>query len=273
MFKQLALAAALSLSASATTAATVDLELVLLTDVSGSVDSTDYDLIQKGYAEAFRDATVIDKIMGGAIGKIAVQVIQFSSSAQAALGGGWTIIDSVASSHAFADALEAMARLSASSTGTTRGMIAATAALTADNGIESTRQVIDVATDGSDNVDCNEGSQTCIALQNARDAAIDAGVDGINALLINDRNFFGDDAADTVKATPYAEDNIIAGPNSFAHLIEGFPDFGEAIKDKLVREVTPPPPPSEVPVPAAGLMLLAGLGGLGALVRRRRAAA
>jgi hypothetical protein len=269
MLKHLVMAAAVGLSGTAVMATTVDLELVLVTDVSGSVDATDYNLIRNGYAAAFRDAGLIDTILNGAIGKIAVQVVHFGSSATVALDGAWTIIDSVASSEAFADALETMTRVNGGSTNIVSGMVAATAAFA--NDIESTRQVIDFAIDGNDNVNCGQSQAICGPVQDARDAAIVAGVDAINALLINDRDFFGDDPADSVKATPYAQNNMIAGPGSFANLIEGFEDFETAIKSKLVREIKPPGP-TPIPLPAAGWLLIAGLAGLGALARRRAAA-
>jgi hypothetical protein len=41
---------------------------------------------------------------------------------------------------------------------------------------------------------------------------------------------------------------------------------------KISVTYTPPPPPNVVPLPAAGWMLLAGLGGIAAMKRRRKAA-
>src|SRR6266850_5034931 len=57
----------------------VDLKLVLATDVSGSIDNDELKLEREGTADAFLDPNVIKAIQGGALGRIAVAMMDFSS--------------------------------------------------------------------------------------------------------------------------------------------------------------------------------------------------
>ena len=60
----------------------VDVELQLLTDVSGIVNTTEYNLQRQGYVNAFRNSEVIDSILAGTNGSIAVQYIEWSSDSR-----------------------------------------------------------------------------------------------------------------------------------------------------------------------------------------------
>src|SRR5262245_41776056 len=104
----LALAGALALSAPAARAVPVDLELVLAADASGSVDATDFALQRAGFEAAFRSAAVINAIQSGAIGSIAVPLIDFANDQAVAVG--WTLSTDAATSNAFADAVAAAPR-------------------------------------------------------------------------------------------------------------------------------------------------------------------
>ena len=73
------LAMAFMLSAPAAQAIPVDLELILATDTSGSVDGTDFTLRRSGVEAAFRSAAVISAIENGAIGSIAVALWDFGT--------------------------------------------------------------------------------------------------------------------------------------------------------------------------------------------------
>ena len=77
-------------------------------------------------------------------------------------------------------------------------------------------------------------------MQTSRDGALAAGVTSINALVLDDRNFFGDDPEDTVDAVAYAQTNLIGGLGAFAAFVEDFSGFGPAIEDKIIREIAPP---------------------------------
>lgn len=280
MMKMPLLAAALALSATAGAAATlkaVDLELVLVQDVSDSINAADYNLIRQGYAAAFRSAPVITAIQQGKLGKIAVNVVQFKDVAKNVFDGAWFEIFDTASGEAFAKLLETMPRISGGGgTAVIAGMNLAVTNFGL-NDFTAARQVIDFAIDGEENQECPNQSKVCKPLGDARDAAVAAGVDGINVLTINDDFLFGDlplsQIPDNRKnnyvfATPYVKEWMLAGDNAFTTNVKEADEFAATIKAKLIQEITAP-----VPLPAAGWMLIAGLGGLAAMARRRKAAA
>lgn len=86
---------------SAQAATPVALELSLLIDTSGSVDSSEFALQRNGYVNAFNSAavqTAIANLSGG----IAVNLIQWSGANQQAQVVGWTHVTDAASAAAFA---------------------------------------------------------------------------------------------------------------------------------------------------------------------------
>ena len=294
-----AAAGALSLAASAASAAPgpmVDLELGLVIDVSGSVDSGEYTLQLDGYAAAFRDAGISRRIAASPNG-VAVSVYQFASGAITAVAP--TLLDSAGDVSTFADLLDNLVRPSSGSPaelgGTTIGATThiydgvdlAVQTLTADEpgGFVGARRVIDVSGDGTASLPLTRA---------ARDRAAAEGIT-VNGLAIQASS------STSTALLQFYEDTVIT-PDGFALASNGFEAFAEAVTRKIGREidvlpelppdptpvdpdpvtppVTPPvvPPgpdaPAVVPLPAAALPALATLAGLGGLrlARRRRPA-
>lgn len=194
----------------------VDLELSLVVDVSGSVDNQEYALQMEGYALAFENPALHARVAGGREGQIAVNLIQFSSSAAESIP--WTLLDSAASSNAFAAQIRAATRLFFGGTSPDTGITLATSSLFSNN-FESGRQVIDVSGDGA-------GSS--FSDQAARDAALAAGVDTINGLPI---------LTDDPNLGEYYENNIVGGDDAFVQAADSFEDFEASVLEKLTREL------------------------------------
>src|SRR6201989_3397327 len=75
----------------------VDVALVLVTDVSRSIDDSEFKLEKDGYTSAFTNDKVMEAIKGGPIGKIAVAYVEFASSFEVRTVLDWTVIKDRAS--------------------------------------------------------------------------------------------------------------------------------------------------------------------------------
>ena len=124
----------------------VTTEVVLLADVSPSVDSVDFGLQRDGYEAAFRDAGVIDSI--GTYGPIAVTLVYWSNFQSIAVP--WTIISDAEESNAFADAVANSVRPGGAFGTFMANAMNFGASLYANNGFEGEHLVLDVSGDGSD---------------------------------------------------------------------------------------------------------------------------
>src|SRR5262245_15283662 len=84
----------------------VDLQLVLAVDASGSVNQYRFDLQKQGYAEAFRNPRVLRSIRSGIAGAIAVTVTQWTGPDLQIQTIDWTVVKDEGSANRFAGAVE-----------------------------------------------------------------------------------------------------------------------------------------------------------------------
>ncbi|MEH2293183.1 DUF1194 domain-containing protein [Nostoc sp.] len=246
---------AISTSAHAASLVPVDLELSLLVDVSGSIDSNEFALQKQGYVDAFSNANLFnDFISKGNLGKIAVNLIYWSGATQQQEVVGWSLIDSVATAQNFATSIAATTRSFSGSTAIGSALNYA-APKFFNNDYDGVRQVIDVSGDGS----TNNGADTATA----RNAALALGVDTINGVVIGDE--FG--------LKTFYQNNVIGGINAtgapaFVLTAQNFQDFGVAIDQKIKAEIKP----TSVPEPASivGLLAFGAIGGSSMLKRNKK---
>ena len=79
----------------------VDIALVITTDVSYSVDENEARFQREGAIAAFRNADVVKAIQAGALGRIAVTYIDFSSYSTNKIIAPWHIVHDATSAEAF----------------------------------------------------------------------------------------------------------------------------------------------------------------------------
>jgi hypothetical protein len=215
----------------ATTAAkadvAVDLQLVLAVDVSRSIDEVEAELQRRGYVEALANDRVIDAILSGEHKRIALCYVEWAGTYYQMVVIDWTVIDSAASARRFADKLAEAPRTSQSWTAV-GAALAFSGQRFAKAGFTSKRRVIDVSGDGR----TNDGPPAELV----RDKLVAQGI-VINGLpVMMNRTNFGRPADATLDK--YYEENVIGGPGSFAIPAATFDDFGRAVRNKLIREVS-----------------------------------
>lgn len=210
----------------------VDLELVLAMDASGSISDKEYVLQLNGTAAAFRDPAIQAAITSGALGKIAVTVMLWSDAAFAKVSSGWFLLDSPQSAENFAAMVQgfqltADGKIGFGGGGTGIGSgVEEALKLIRLNRYQGLRKVIDVSGDG---VETEFWFSKSIMIADAKRMAGAANVT-INGLPILTLDFPNLDT--------YYRDNIITGAGSFVMRAEGFEDFGRAIREKLLREIS-----------------------------------
>lgn len=217
-------------------AESVDVALVLVCDVSRSVDDSEFRLEKEGYAAAFLDRRVLAAIKGGAIGAIAVAYVEFAGAYEVRTVLDWHLIGDEASARRFVDALAVAPRSYWGRTSISAGIDRAMQML-GEAAYEAQRRVIDVAGDGTN----NSGRDVTAA----RDDALRAGVT-INGLAIFNEHPVSYTFAHVQPPgglhTWYRE-NVTGGPGSFVIEVRSFQAFGEAMTRKLLNEIAGTAPP------------------------------
>jgi hypothetical protein len=208
----------------------VDLALVLVSDVSRSIDDPEFTLEKQGYAAAFTDPRVIAAIRGGITGAIAVAYVEFAGEGQVRTVLDWTTLGDAASAKGFADRLLAAPRSFRGRTAISAGIDYATQLL-AEAPVQPMRRTIDVCGDGTN----NSGRE----ITAARDQAVKAGVTINGLAIINDRAVLWNEehVRPPGGLDSYYRTSVTGGPGSFVLVVHDFPSFGEAMTRKLVSEI------------------------------------
>jgi hypothetical protein len=208
----------------------VDLELVLATDNSQSIDPSEAALQRRGVAAAFRSPEVIRAIQSGSLGRIAVAYLDWSSLPYTRISVGWHVVSDKASADKFADDL--LKAPPAFGAGTAIGEAVLLAArMIETNAYDGTQRTIDVSGDGPNN--------TGQAIYTARDDVVSRGIT-INGLPVVSTGDYGNGEWGIYYGDleGYYTNCVIGGPRSFAIAAKGFQEFAAAIRHKLVLEIS-----------------------------------
>ncbi len=219
----------------------VDLELVLATDTSQSIDDSEAMLQREGVAAAFRSPEIARAIQAGALGKIGVLYLDWSGAGNDRIVVNWWVIHDRPSADAFSAALLKAPRTYGSGTAIGEAITLAAGLIEANN-LEGTQKTIDVSGDGPN----NQGR----AVAEARDEVAAKGIT-INGLpIVTDEYGGGEWGAYYGELDKYYANCVIGGPRSFALPAKGFQDFATAIRRKLVLELSDAAqPPRGAPSP------------------------
>lgn len=204
---------------------TVDVQLVLAVDTSGSVNRERFELQRLGYAAAFRSPDVLKAIRGGPTGAVAITMTQWTGPTQQVQIIPWTRIADGADFSAFSRAVEEGPRRLYGGGTSISGAIDHARTLFPACPYPTGRRTIDVSGDGA----TNRGRPSFMA----RDEAVADGIT-INGLPILALERDLDD---------HYRDQVIGGPGAFMVVAETFEAFGEAVRRKLIQELAAAPGP------------------------------
>jgi hypothetical protein len=204
----------------------VDVELVLAVDVSLSMSPDELEIQRRGYATALTDEAVLRAIADGIHGKIAITYVEWAGTNSQVVVVPWTLVANRT------DAEHVVARLTARPPNSARRTSISAALefgadLFAESGFEGTKRVIDISGDGPN----NQGAPVPLV----RDAVIKQGI-VINGLPLM-TNGGMETSYDIRDLDQYYRDCVIGGPGAFMIPVNGWEQFPEAVRRKLVLEL------------------------------------
>jgi Protein of unknown function (DUF1194) len=228
----------------------VDLSLVVAIDSSQSVDDRRYQLQIEGIAAALEDKAVQSAILSGLHGAINFTVVAWADATETALA--WTRIENAGDAHAVAERIRKLPKKGGEFTCLGRMLrnLRETVLDTAPS--PSLRTVVDVSGDGVDNCDRPNG----VAL--ARDDLVDSGVTVNGLPIITEEGEVVGAGAYRAPGIPmellprpnnfekltldvWYKRNVIGGAASFIKPAYGYEDFGRAMRQKFVKEISHTP--------------------------------
>ena len=199
----------------------VDVALVLATDISASVDAAEYRMQMAGLAAAIASEPVLEAIAAAPRKRIAVAVTQWSGLRVQRITIPWTIVDGEASAQSLARRILAAPRAD-SGGGTSLSLALEHAAKLLSAAPPATRRVIDISTDGINNI-----GPPLDAIHDR----LTRGKITVNGLAIT---------SEWPKLARYLDENVITGTAAFTLEADGHGDYGAAMLTKLLREIRGP---------------------------------
>jgi hypothetical protein len=220
-----------ALSAAPASAVPVDLELVIATDASGSIDDNEANLQREGVAAAFKSDELAKVIGFGIYGKIAVAYLDWSNEFDNTVVVDWTLLTSKNDAIKFADALLAAPRSYGRRTSISSAVVSSMELLEKNN-YEGTRRTIDISGDGPNNFG--------LSLAPVREEAINKGItiNGLPIVLGDDNGFGYRRGGFFADIDKYYANCVIGGRGAFAIVAKGYNDFSRAVRRKLILEIS-----------------------------------
>jgi hypothetical protein len=197
----------------------VDTALVVAVDVSLSVDAGRYELQRDGTAAAIESPDFAKAIASGPHGAVAITVMEFSDPDRQIQVMPWTRLASADDAKAFAARLRQVHRSSNGLTGIANALLAADA-MFGESPWAAARRVVDVSGDGIGNIGP--------PVDMARDRLV---ADGIT---INGLPILTEEPALETYYTLY----LIGGPGAFVIVAQDLASFADAMRRKLIAEVS-----------------------------------
>ena len=228
-FVAAAVALALAAPAAAQQPVAVDLELVLAVDVSRSIDRREAALQREGYRRALTHPDVLRAISQGRHGRVAVTYVEWSGWGRFHQTVEWAVIADADSARAFAERIGSAAWRRGTWTSISTAIDHAVD-LFRTNRMRGDRYVIDISGDGPNNVGR--------LVTESRGEAVAAGIT-VNGLAILDDT---DGHLNLPDLDVYYRECVIGGPGAFLVAANGFADFADAVRRKLVLEIAHAPP-------------------------------
>jgi hypothetical protein len=206
--------------------ATVDVELILATDISYSMDMDELAVQREGYAQALVSKEFLQALRSLPHGKISITYFEWAASSDQKIIIPWRLIDGPETADAVSAEIMKIPVRRASRTSIS-GAIYFAMPLFDEDPYHGLRKVIDISGDGPN----NNGAPVV----GARDEALSKGI-VINGLpiMVKEPSY---STMDIDNLDWYYEDCVIGGPGSFVVPIKDREKFKEAIRTKLLLEV------------------------------------
>jgi hypothetical protein len=199
-----------------------DMALVVAVDTSNSVDEHRYHLQIEGIAKALEDPGVIDAIVSGSQGGIFFSLVEWADRPQLSIP--WTLISNANDAKRVAEHVRALPRNPGDFTCMATMLRSVADKVVTQIPGNSRRIVIDVSGDGKD--DCNSE----VPVEAVRDEIVGYG------MTVNGLPILEGDEATTLEG--WYREHVMGGPGSFVLPANGFADFGRAIRQKFVVEIS-----------------------------------
>ncbi len=214
----------------------VDLELVLMVDVSRSMSYRELEIQRRGYAEALLSDEVFAAVQSGYLQRVALAYVEWAGTQQVIVD--WRLLETRDDLAAFGNTLANQFSPTLRRTSISEALIFGAASMEG-NGFNGERRVIDISGDGPN----NQGRPVTAA----RDAVIAQGI-SINGLPLMTRDGLGGqwhlDGLDR-----YYQACVTGGFGAFTIPVQDWDDFAQAVRRKLVLEIAADPQPETI-IPA-----------------------